>query len=118
MTNCILWEGTVTNSGYGRKWFQGKARYAHRVAYYLTHNEWPEVVRHTCDNKVCVNPEHLLGGTQKDNVADMYARKREGAHCATLNVDLPSQYEDRNAYRREAYRRQREGTWAYRKEFA
>ena len=29
------------------------------------------VVRHTCANAICVNPKHLILGTQKDNIQDM-----------------------------------------------
>lgn len=50
----------------------------HRKVHYLRTGEWPEVVRHTCDNPRCVNPEHLIGGTQKDNVQDMLDRGRAG----------------------------------------
>lgn len=37
------------------------------------------VVRHTCDNPRCVNSEHLVTGTQSQNIRDMYERHREGA---------------------------------------
>lgn len=33
-------------------------------------------IRHTCDNPRCVNPDHLLAGTQADNMHDMAVRKR------------------------------------------
>jgi HNH endonuclease len=29
-----------------------------------------ELVRHLCDNKLCINPEHLRKGTQMENVQD------------------------------------------------
>lgn len=53
----------------------------HRKVHYLRTGEWPEVVRHTCDNPRCVNPEHLIGGTQKDNVQDTINRGRRVYGC-------------------------------------
>lgn len=31
---------------------------------------------HTCDTPACVNPDHLLVGTQKDNIYDMMSKGR------------------------------------------
>ena len=49
-----------------------------RVIY--THFKGPllpgQVVRHTCDNKLCINPDHLLSGTIQDNNKDAYERGR------------------------------------------
>jgi hypothetical protein len=52
--------------------------YAHQYMYRLTKGSVPEglVVRHTCDNPSCVNPEHLIVGTYKDNTQDAVARGR------------------------------------------
>jgi hypothetical protein len=36
----------------------------------------PEVARHTCDNRWCVNPDHILDGTPADNVRDRESRGR------------------------------------------
>lgn len=36
-----------------------------------------DIVRHTCDNPRCINPEHLIGGTYKDNYQDMIERHRD-----------------------------------------
>ena len=32
------------------------------------------VVRHTCDNKLCINPDHLILGTYQDNERDSVER--------------------------------------------
>ena len=54
-------------------------RRLHRIAW-EAHNAEPipegMVVRHTCDNPACINPEHLVLGTCKDNTYDMLERKR------------------------------------------
>jgi hypothetical protein len=41
--------------------------------------DWPEdkpVARHTCNNPACVNPDHIIPGTQYENVHDMIAAGR------------------------------------------
>lgn len=53
----------------------------HRYVYCKTHSLTKEdivgkVIRHTCDNPRCINPEHLLIGTQRDNVQDRVERNR------------------------------------------
>lgn len=50
--------------------------HAHRLAFFVTHGYLPKVVMHACDNTACFNPNHLAGGTQADNLADMTAKGR------------------------------------------
>lgn len=81
MNNCID-HGQVGNSdGYASTTVANRRTGMHR-AIYVAHNKLALsdidglVVRHTCDNPRCINPEHLLIGTQKDNVADCKERGR------------------------------------------
>lgn len=76
-TECWPWLGKSL-AKYGRFDYAGSQRYAHRVAWSLRHGEIPNgaVIRHTCDNPLCVNPDHLDIGSQHDNVQDIYARGR------------------------------------------
>jgi len=46
------------------------------VSFFLRHGYMPAVVRHACDTPLCVNPDHLLGGTRADNSRDMVERGR------------------------------------------
>jgi hypothetical protein len=80
---CWLWTGPVDSRGYGHLAWQGKNARAHRVAFELDHGQIPKgaghhgnVVMHVCDNKLCCKPEHLVLGTQADNMADMKAKGR------------------------------------------
>lgn len=57
----------------------GKRQFlAHRMAWILSHGDIPDgsVVRHRCDNVACVRPDHLLIGTQAQNLQDMRERGR------------------------------------------
>lgn len=76
---CWEWTGAVASRGYGHTHFRGEHVYAHRAAYESIHGVGSAdglVVRHKCDNPPCCNPAHLLIGTHKDNMADMWERGR------------------------------------------
>lgn len=90
MANCIEWENARTRQGYGQVRREGMMRGAHRVAY-CDHHGIPLssikglVVRHTCDNPPCINPEHLLLGTVADNNRDKLERGRNVSHHGERN---------------------------------
>lgn len=79
---CWHWKGARNGSGYGSFRVPEIGRVtvsAHRVAYFLYKEEWPDdelLVRHKCDNPICVNPHHLELGTHVDNGRDMVERGR------------------------------------------
>ena len=52
-----------------------KQMQAHRYVCQLYHGDMTgRVARHICDNTCCVNPEHIIPGSQADNVADAKSR--------------------------------------------
>jgi hypothetical protein len=71
---CWPWIGKLSSNGYGRAGRQG---YAHRLAFALANgDEAVEQVNHTCDNRPCCNPAHLVAGTHATNARDMVERAR------------------------------------------
>lgn len=78
---CWEYQGTLNADGYGCAHLAWRGTYvsAHRTMYeeyYCETLAKGEVVRHTCDNRACCNPFHLLKGTQAENVRDCVERGR------------------------------------------
>lgn len=62
---------------------------AHRVSYKYAYGEIPKgkSILHKCDNKICINPEHLFVGSLKDNIADMVSKDRQ-AKGTKINTNI------------------------------
>lgn len=74
--DCWNWTGIKNKNGYGKISYNGHYIYAHRAAFFLYNGHAPECVCHSCDNRLCCNPKHLIGGVFKDNVRDMVNKGR------------------------------------------
>lgn len=87
-SGCWLWLGSLTR-GYGSFSF-GKQMRAPRFSYEEFKGPIPDghVIRHTCDNKMCVNPDHLVTGTHGDNTQDAFDRGRAivGSRSAAAKI--------------------------------
>jgi hypothetical protein len=93
-SGCWLWLGNVSRgrariSTNRRSKMEVAARFAYRL--FCSEVEDHIVIRHQCDNPLCVNPDHLLSGSHADNVADKVRRGRqpkgENAFGAKLTDD-------------------------------
>lgn len=79
--NCVVWERTKNNRGYGQVKRNGTSIYVHRMAWEIANNKKvPKelMVLHRCDNSGCLNPLHLFLGTAHDNMQDMLNKRRHG----------------------------------------
>lgn len=77
--DCLIWQPKGRVGPYGVVGYGGKSWLAHRLAFVFAGGVLAagEVVRHTCDTPLCVEPSHLLAGTHGDNVADKVKRGRQ-----------------------------------------
>lgn len=84
MSGCWLWEGSLQTRGYG--WAGGIT--AHRLSYKVHRGDIPDGlhVLHRCDQRSCVNPDHLWLGTHADNMADMSKKGRASRMVGPLKI--------------------------------
>ena len=107
-TDCWTWNGCFRKKdGYSQMEIVGEdglrlLRTAHQASWLIHKGACVEkglVLRHTCDNKACVNPHHLIPGTQRENVQDMISRGRnakgEGCPQAKLTAEKVKQIRQR-----------------------
>ena len=66
---CWNWKGTIDHYGYGQFNRNQKAKKAHRISYEWYKGKIPAglTIDHLCENKGCVNPEHLEAVTREEN---------------------------------------------------
>ena len=77
---CWEWQAHLFRNGYGSFYANGKDIKAHRFSFQNHHNRLIQegmCILHSCDNRKCVNPDHLREGTKQDNSTDMVNKCRE-----------------------------------------
>lgn len=85
--SCWIWTGQIYRKSKRARFRVGLLdRNAARVAYVIYKGKINSLcVLHTCDNTLCVNPNHLWLGTNADNSKDMVQKGRQLNQTGSLN---------------------------------
>ena len=79
-TECWHWCRSRTRHGYARITYSGRMQLVHRLSWMAFRGFIPDglSVLHKCDNRACINPDHLWLGTYSDNMRDCWTKGRRG----------------------------------------
>lgn len=78
-SGCWIWTGAISRQGYGTTSRGNGTRKAHRAVYQQSTGtilDSDVLLRHTCDERMCVSPSHLIPGRSQDNYDDIVERDR------------------------------------------
>lgn len=104
--NCLEWTKCLNTDGYPRTaWNNSSNGKVHRIVWELYNKQSAKnlVIRHSCNNPKCINPNHLVIGTPADNMKDRDSAGRHGANkilpkdvntiCSLYSTNLYTQKE-------------------------
>jgi len=95
--SCWPWTAGTFGDGYGRFTLNGNYYQAHRIAWALAYGEDPgdALVLHECYNESCVNPRHLMRGSQHTNMRHAFVEHGSGVFSSpgedNPNAELTSE---------------------------
>lgn len=84
--SCWIWQGYVSDWGYGQISIRNKTIQASWIAWMLETQLTIPIgfeICHKCDVKKCCNPDHLFLGTRADNMKDMCVKGRHPGNGAS-----------------------------------
>lgn len=74
---CWNWQLATSSKGYGQVWDGDRISLAHRISHEVFKGPLGTMFAcHKCDNKACINPDHLFAGTHTDNMRDCIDKDR------------------------------------------
>jgi hypothetical protein len=77
VSGCWIWQGSIQRQGYGSVGYRNRTWLAHRLSWTAANGPIPagKILCHRCDERRCVNPDHLFLGTWQANVDDLKAKR-------------------------------------------
>ena len=84
LSGCLIWQGRPRPDGYGVINVRCRTELAHRFAWRVRNGPVPKgaLLCHRCDERRCVNPDHLFLGTWQANMDDLKAKRLRRSQAA------------------------------------